>query len=251
MEEDRTDEGAVVATRHHTPSMAEPAVCRQTPEVGAPYPPQVGRRQGDAVTISADNANRGSDVGGSRATRPEPCVPLGAGRPLGLWLKRRTRAGRRARRLYLCRTSKRIRHHPECTWNQTLTDPCAPMSGAGNSGDELGGCRTCSGMAGRNVGGTNSADPVFHPSNGGTHANRSPIDREQFTHPGARRGNRPSVAVRSKPQAKAGQDSPGANGGVWACSVEHFAAPRRAQSRIAKYTRESRIASAAPFAKKS
>ena len=38
MEEDRTDEGAVVATCHHTPSMAGPAVCRQTPEVGAPCP---------------------------------------------------------------------------------------------------------------------------------------------------------------------------------------------------------------------
>ena len=36
MEEDRTDEGVVVATCHPTPSMAGPAVCRQTPEVGAP-----------------------------------------------------------------------------------------------------------------------------------------------------------------------------------------------------------------------
>ena len=67
--------------------------------------------------------------------------------------------------MYICRTSKRIRHQPECTWNQTMTDPCAPVSEAGNSGDEPGGCRTCSGMAGRSNGGTNSADPVFHPSN--------------------------------------------------------------------------------------
>ena len=101
-----------------------------------------------------------------RATRPEPLVPFGAGRPLGLWPKRRTRAGRRAGRVYLCLTSKRIRHQPECPWNQTLADPCAPVSGAGNSGDEPGGRRTCSSMAGRNVGGTNSAGPVFHPSNG-------------------------------------------------------------------------------------
>ena len=141
-----------------------------------------GAAQGDAVTISANNANRRSDVGASRATRPEPCGPFGAGRPLGLWPKRRTRAGRRARRLYVCRTSKRIRHHPECTWNQTLADPCAPVSGAGNSCDEPGGCRTCSGMAGRNVGGTNSDDPVFHPSNGGvTQSNEPPTNPGRFT----------------------------------------------------------------------
>ena len=62
--------------------------------------------------ISTDNANRGSDVGASRATRPEPCVPFGAGRPRGLWPKRRTRAGRQARRLHLCQG---IETHPSST----------------------------------------------------------------------------------------------------------------------------------------
>ena len=179
------------------------------------------------------------------------CVLFGDRMPRQRRRKSRFRAGGRTRRFHSCRISKRIRHHPECGWNQTQTDRGATVTGAGDAGDYAGERESRSSVAGRSVGATESADPVFHPSNGGAHANRSPIDREQFTHPGARRGNRPSVAVRSKPQAKAGQDSPGANGGVWACSVEHFAAPRRAQSRIAKYTRESRIASAAPFAKKS
>ena len=80
-------------------------------------------------------------------------------------------------------TSKRIRHQPECTWNQTLTDSGAPVLEAGNSGDEPGGCRTCSGMAGRNVGGTKSDDPVSHPSNGDVQTNQSP-PRSGGTAPG-------------------------------------------------------------------
>ena len=79
------------------------------------------------------------------------------------------------------RASKRIRHQPECTWNQTLTDSGAPVSEAGNSGDEPGGCRTCSGMAGRNVGGTKSDDPVSHPNNDRAHRNQSPLNPVEFT----------------------------------------------------------------------
>ena len=94
------------------------------------------------------------------------CVLFGGRMPGQRRRKRRFGAGVRTRRFHSCRTSNRIRHQPECTWNQTLTNPCAPVSEAGNSGDEPGGCRTCSGMAGRSNGGTNSADPVFHPNSG-------------------------------------------------------------------------------------
>ena len=80
------------------------------------------------------------------------------------------------------RTSKRNRHQPECTWNETLTDSGAPVSEAGNSGDEPGGCPTCSSMAGRNVGGTKSDDPVSHPNSGGVlHVNPSPEHPVRFT----------------------------------------------------------------------
>ena len=84
--------------------------------------------------ISTDNANRGSDVGGSRTTRPEPCAPFGAGRPLGFWPKRRFRARGRTQRFHSCRASKRIRHQPECGWNQTQTDRGATVTGAGDAG---------------------------------------------------------------------------------------------------------------------
>ena len=151
-------------------------------------------------------------------------------------------------------TSKRIRHHRECGWNQTQTNRGATVTGAGDAGDYAGERGSRSSVAGGSVGATESAEPFSYPGNGRmTQANQSLENSVRFSSLIRAHdfGKRTSVAVRNKPQAKAGQDSPGANGGVWACSVEHFAAPRRAQSRIAKYTRESRIASAAPFAKKS
>ena len=50
--------------------------------------------------------------------------------------------GGRTRRFHSCRTSKRIRHHSECGWNQTQTDRSATVTGASDAGDYAGKCRS-------------------------------------------------------------------------------------------------------------
>ena len=94
--------------------------------------------------------------------------------------KSRFRAGGRTRRFHSCRISKRIRHHPECGWNQTQTDRGATVTGAGDAGDYADERELRSSVAGRNVGATESADPDFHPSNVEARRFQSPVNSEWF-----------------------------------------------------------------------
>ena len=108
------------------------------------------------------------------------CVLFGDRMPRQRRRKRRFRAGGRSRRFHSCRTSKRIRHHPECGWNQTQTDRGATVTGAGDAGDYAGERGSRSSVAGRSVGATESADPVFHPSNVEARRFQSPVNSEWF-----------------------------------------------------------------------
>ena len=83
--------------------------------------------------------------------------------------KRRFRAGGRTRRFHSCRTSKRIRHHPECGWNQTQTDRGATVTEAGDAGDYAGERGSRSSVPGRSDGGAEPDGPFFQPSNVDAH----------------------------------------------------------------------------------
>ena len=96
------------------------------------------------------------------------------GSPLRVRSEIRFGARGRTRRFHSCRTSKRIRHHSECGWNQTQTDRSATVTGASDAGDYAGKCRSRSSVVGRSVGATESAEPIFHPSNGGA-AHMTPV----------------------------------------------------------------------------
>ena len=80
-----------------------------------------------------------------------------------------------------------VRHQSACATRQSAASCNATVSGAGNSGREPGERRSRSGVAGRSVGGVRYADPVFHPSNGEAHRNRSPLNSGPFNRdPGVR-----------------------------------------------------------------
>ena len=59
-----------------------------------------------------------------------------------------------------------ICHQSARATNQSAASCSAAVAGIRVSGYRAGHRRSRSGMAGRNVGGTKSDDPVFHPNNG-------------------------------------------------------------------------------------
>ena len=133
------------------------------------------------------------------------CVLFGDHMPRQRRRKRRFRAGGRTRRFHSCRTSKRIRHHPECGWYQTQTDRGATVTGAHRRGDGTRERRSPLGGDGRSDGGANAAVPVIFPSSGGMiRANPSAKNSERVTIPssgllGARSGRPCSeTATRSR-----------------------------------------------------
>ena len=67
-------------------------------------------------------------------------------------------------------------HQSACATRQSAASCSAAVAGIRVSGYRAGHRRSRSGVAGRSIGGAESVDPVFHPSNGGTHANWSLVD---------------------------------------------------------------------------
>ena len=71
-------------------------------------------------------------------------------------------------------------HQSACATHQSAASCSAAVAGIRVSGYRAGHRRSRSGVAGRSVGATESADPVFHPSNVEARRFQSPVNSEWF-----------------------------------------------------------------------